>query len=140
MARVISTKFAEKLLKSYRNNPITPWLKGREETKELEVVFKRRGFAYSIEIPKLGRRIYDITNRIQAPKAYFGYVLLRLAKSYGLDGSGSLILKDEEVISLALKILRMRLNQKRKWKECVELVRKFEQISFIRKVGEVVPS
>jgi len=136
MARAISIKLTEKLRKSYGNN-LTPWLREQEETKELKIVFKRSGFAYSIEIPGLGR-IRDITNRIQAPKAYFGYLLLRLARRYGLNGSGILILRDKEAISLMERILSMRLNERGNWRRCVELVREFERISSTRRIGEVI--
>jgi len=116
---------------------LIPWLRERKDgIKELRFLIKRNGFAYSIEIPKLGRRIYDIANNTRAPKSYFGFLLLNLAKSYGLDGgSGILILRDEKAVQLAKRILDIKLNRKGGFEECLGLIKEFRRLSFERRLG-----
>ncbi|RLG50733.1 MAG: hypothetical protein DRO00_08285 [Thermoproteota archaeon] len=116
---------------------LIPWLREREgEIKELRVLIKRNGFAYRIKIPQLQKEIYDITNNTRAPKSYFGFLLLNLAKSYGLDGgSGILVLRDEKAVQLAKRILDIKLSRKGGFEECLGLIKEFRRLSFEKRLG-----
>ena len=123
---------------------LLPFLKEKDEEEEdLEIFIRKNGFAYSLKIKgkNYQRKIFDISSSTRAPKAYFGYLLLNLAESYGLNGSsGIFILKDAEAKKLVKRILFAKLDGKKKRKEVLGLIKEFRALTFKRKVGILVPS
>ncbi len=119
---------------------LVPWLREKGcEIKELRVLIKKNGFAYRIRIPQLRKEIYNIANNTRSPKSYFGFLLLDLAKSYGLDGgSGILVLRDEKAVQLAEKILDIQLCKKGAKEECLGLIKEFRRLSFERRLGSLL--
>ncbi|GEM_PF-4734653 len=84
---------------------LLPFLREKESLKEgeeeerptcLEILIEKKGYTYLVRIPRLRKKFYDISDRIQAPKAYLGNFLIQLAHNYSMDGGGILILTDKE--------------------------------------------